>query len=43
MIATVKEKAVEALGLQKGDMIVITGGFPKCGEHLTNLMKIEEI
>ena len=43
MIASVKEKAVEALNLQKGDMIVITGGFPKCGEHLTNLMKIEEI
>ena len=43
MIATVKEKAVQALGLKKGDKIVITGGFPKCGEHLTNLMKIEEV
>ena len=43
MIATVKEKAIEALNLQKGDMIVITGGFPECGEHLTTLMKIEEI
>ena len=43
MIATVKEKAVQALGLKKGDKIVITGGFPKCGQHLTNLMKIEEV
>lgn len=43
MIATVKEKAIETLNLQKGDMIVITGGFPECGEHLTTLMKIEEI
>ena len=35
---TIEEKVYH---LQKGDMIVITGGFPKCGEHLTNLMKIE--
>ena len=43
MIASVKAKAIEALNLQKGDKIIITGGFPKCGQHLTNLMKIEEI
>lgn len=43
MIANMKTKAIEELGLQKGDKIIITGGFPKCGEHLTNLMKIEEI
>ena len=43
MISAVKQKAIETMNLQKGDMIVITGGFPKCGEHLTNLMKIEEV
>jgi len=43
MIAEVKEKAIQALNLQKGDKIIITGGFPKCGKHLTNLMKIEEV
>ena len=43
MVADVKEKAIKALNLQKGDKIIITGGFPKCGEHMTNLMKIEEI
>ncbi len=43
MIAAAKAKAVEALGLKAGDMIVVTGGFPKCGAHKTNLMKIEEI
>ena len=43
MIEAAKAKAVEALGLKAGDMIVITGGFPKCGQHKTNLMKIEEI
>ena len=43
MIEAAKAKAVEELGLKAGDMIVITGGFPKCGQHKTNLMKIEEI
>ena len=43
MVADVKERAIKALNLQKGDKIIITGGFPKCGEHMTNLMKIEEI
>ena len=43
MIEVAKAKAVEALGLKAGDMIVVTGGFPKCGQHKTNLMKIEEI
>lgn len=43
MIEIAKSKAVEMLGLQSGDMIVVTGGFPKCGKHKTNLMKIEEI
>ena len=43
MIEAAKAKAVEALGLKAGDMIVVTGGFPKCGQHKTNLMKIEEI
>lgn len=43
MIEAAKAKAVEALGLKAGDMIIVTGGFPKCGQHKTNLMKIEEI
>ena len=43
MIEAAKAKAVEELGLKAGDMIVVTGGFPKCGQHKTNLMKIEEI
>ena len=43
MIEIAKSKAAEMLGLQSGDMIVVTGGFPKCGKHKTNLMKIEEI
>lgn len=43
MIEAAKVKAVETLGLKAGDMIVVTGGFPKCGQHKTNLMKIEEI
>lgn len=43
MIRIVKEKAKEIMNLEKGDNIIITGGFPKCGKQLTNLMKIEEI
>jgi len=43
MVAEVKERAAKALNLQKGDKIIITGGFPKCGQHMTNFMKVEEI
>lgn len=43
MIKIVKEKAKEVMNLNSGDKIIITGGFPKCGKQLTNLMKIEEI
>ncbi len=38
------EKAREYTQLEKGDIILITGGFPNNGEsRVTNLMKIEEI
>lgn len=43
MIKAVKEKSKEVMHLNNGDKIVITGGFPKCGKHLTNLMKVEVI
>ena len=43
MIDSVKDQAAKFLGLEKGDMIVVTGAFPKSGEGLTNLMKIEQI
>ena len=37
------EKAKDFLDLQKGDKIIITGGFPNTGIKATNFMKIEEI
>ena len=38
------EKAKEFMELNKGDLIVITGGFPNSDpKRITNLMKIEEI
>ena len=43
MIKTVKEHAKKEFNLKQGDKIIITGGFPKCGKQLTNLMKVEEI
>ena len=37
------KKACEFLNLNKGDNIIITGGFPNTGIKETNFMKIEEI
>ena len=37
------EKAREFIKLNKGDNIIITGGFPNTGVKTTNFMKIEEI
>ncbi len=37
------EKAKEFLPLEKGDKIVITGGFPNTGRKTTNFMKVEKI
>jgi len=37
------EKAKEFTTLNKGDKIIITGGFPNTGVKVTNFMKIEEI
>ena len=36
-------KAKEFMKLEKGDKIIITGGFPNTGEKTTNFLKIEEI
>ena len=38
-----KEKAKEIMGIKEGDIIAITGGFPKNGSKNTNLLKIEEV
>ena len=43
VIAIAKEKAKEVMGIKSGDIIAITGGFPKNGTKMTNLLKIEEI
>lgn len=37
------EKARKFINLDKGDNIIITGGFPNTGVKTTNFMKIEEI
>ena len=38
------EKAKDFMELNKGDLLVITGGFPNTEtKRITNLMKIEEI
>lgn len=37
------KKAKEFMNLEKGDQIIITGGFPNKGNKNTNFMKIEEI
>ena len=37
------EQAKKFVELEKGDKIVITGGFPNVGEKSTNFIKIEEI
>lgn len=43
VIAVAKEKAKEVMGVRSGDIIAITGGFPKNGAKTTNLLKIEEV
>ena len=44
IVADAKVKATEFLNLSKGDIIVITGGFPNNSViKQTNFMKIEEI
>lgn len=37
------EKAKQFMQLEKGDTVIITGGFPTSVKKTTNLMKIEEI
>ena len=44
IVADAKVKAIDFLNLNKGDIIVITGGFPNNSvTKKTNFMKIEEI
>lgn len=43
IIKTSIEKAVNVLGLEKGDKIIVTGGYPLKETKHTNFMKIEEI
>ncbi len=44
VVADAKRKAQEFMNLQKGDKIIVTGGFPNNLEvKTTNFMKIEEI
>ena len=43
VISIAKEKAKEIMGVKSGDIIAITGGFPKNGARTTNLLKIEEV
>ena len=43
VISIAKEKAKEIMGIKQGDIIAITGGFPKNGVKTTNLLKIEEV
>lgn len=37
------EIAKQKLNLQPKDIVVVTGGFPRGGEHATNFLKIQEI
>ena len=37
------EIAKQKLNLQPNDIVVVTGGFPRGGEHATNFLKIQEI
>ena len=37
------EIAKKKLNLQPKDIVVVTGGFPRGGEHATNFLKIQEI
>ncbi|MBP3708498.1 MAG: pyruvate kinase [Clostridia bacterium] len=38
-----KEKVKEVMGAKVGDMVAITGGFPKKGAKQTNFLKIEQL
>ncbi len=43
IISASLEKAKEFIDLNKGDTVIVTGGFPTSSSKTTNLMKIEEI
>lgn len=35
--------AKDTLNLEEKDIVIVTGGFPRSGEHATNFLKIQEI
>ena len=43
LVSVSMEKVKDFIDLEKGDRVVITGGFPNTGKKTTNFMKIEEI
>ena len=43
MIKACKETAIKEFNLQKGDLIIVTGGFPLGESKKTNILRIEEI
>lgn len=43
LVADAINQAKKFINLEKGDKIIITGGFPNIGAKYTNFMKVEEI
>ena len=43
MLREVERAAVDALGLEPGDQIVLTGGFPLGQGEPTNFLKLHQI
>ncbi len=43
IISAAEEKAGDLIELSSGDTVIITGGFPKNGQKLTNFMRIDKI
>ena len=43
VIEIAKQKAKEVMGIKQGDIVAITGGFPKNGAKKTNFLKIDQI
>ena len=41
--AIAKQKAKEVMGAKDGDIVALTGGFPKNGTKQTNFLKIEQL
>ena len=43
VIMACKEKAIEFMELEKGEAIIITGGFPSRKKQHTNLLRVEVV